>query len=252
VATASGVVFWMGVDKFYVYSGRVDTLPCTVREFVFDDINRDQEAQFFAGTNEGYSEVWWFYCSKNSTTIDRYVIFNYLDRAWYFGTMPRTAWLDSPLRQYPQAATTGNILVYHEAAVDDGTTNPPSPINAYIQSSDFDIGDGNNYMFGIRMIPDITFDGSDTSGATSNEPFVTFTLRPRQNPGANYKAASTPTVTSTQNYAAQTSYNVQQFTEIVYTRVRGRQMAFRVESNSVGTQWQLGVPKIELRLDGRR
>jgi hypothetical protein len=252
VATASGVVFWMGVDKFYVYSGRVDTLPCTVREFVFDDINRDQEAQFFAGTNEGYSEVWWFYCSKNSTTIDRYVIFNYLDRAWYFGTMPRTAWLDSPLRQYPQAATTGNILVYHEAAVDDGTTNPPSPINAYIQSSDFDIGDGNNYMFGIRMIPDITFDGSDTSGATSNEPFVTFTLRPRQNPGANYKASSTPTVASTQNYAAQTSYNVQQFTEIVYTRVRGRQMAFRVESNSVGTQWQLGVPKIELRLDGRR
>jgi hypothetical protein len=251
MATAAGVVYWMGVDKFYIYSGRVETLPCSVRQFIFNDINRDQEAQFNAGTNEGYSEVWWNYCSKNSTVIDRYVIFNYLDRVWYYGTLDRTAWLDSPLRQFPMAATPGNIIVYHEAAVDDGSTNPPSPINAYIQSSDFDIGDGHNYGYVWRMIPDITFDGSDTTGATSDKPFVQFTVRPKQNPGSNYGTALSPTVTSAQSYAGQTTYNVQQFTEIVYSRVRGRQMAFKIESNSIGTQWQLGVPRIDVRPDGR-
>ena len=251
MATAAGVVYWMGVDKFYIYSGRVETLPCSVRQFIFNDINQDQEAQFNAGTNEGYSEVWWNYCSKNSNVVDRYVIFNYLDRVWYYGTLGRTAWLDSPLRQYPMAATYGNIIVFHEAAVDDGSTNPPSPINAYIQSSDFDIGDGHNYGYVWRMIPDITFDGSDTIGATSDKPFVQFTVRPKQNPGANYGVADSPTVTSAQSYAGQTTYNVQQFTEIVYSRVRGRQMAFKIESNSVGTQWQLGVPRIDVRPDGR-
>ena len=251
VATAAGVVYWMGVDKFYVYSGRVETLPCSVRQFIFNDINRDQEAQFNAGTNEGYSEIWWNYCSKNSTVIDRYVIFNYLDRVWYYGTLDRTAWLDSPLRQFPMAATSGNIVVYHEAAVDDGSTNPPSPINAYIQSSDFDIEDGHNYGFVWRIIPDLTFDGSDTTGETSDKPYVQFTVRPKQNPGAGYGSALMPTVTSAQSYAGQTTYNVQQFTEIIYSRVRGRQMAFKVESNSVGTQWQLGVPRIDVRPDGR-
>ena len=251
MATAAGVVYWMGVDKFYVYSGRVETLPCSVRQFIFNDINRDQEAQFNAGTNEGFSEVWWNYCSKNSTVIDRYVIFNYLDRVWYYGTLDRTAWLDSPLRQFPMAATAGNIVVFHEAAVDDGSTNPPSAINSYIQSSDFDIGDGHNYGYVWRMIPDITFDGSDTRGETSDKPYVQFTVRPKQNPGSGYGAALSPTVTSAQSYAGQTTYNVQQFTEIVYSRVRGRQMAFKVESNSVGTQWQLGVPRIDVRPDGR-
>lgn len=251
MATANGVVYWMGVDKFYAYSGRVETLPCSVRTYIFNDINRDQEAQFNAGTNEGYSEVWWNYCSKDSDVIDRYVIFNYLDRVWYYGTLDRTAWLDSPLRQFPMAATEGNIIVYHEAAVDDGSTNPPSAINAYVQSSDFDIGDGHNYGFVWRIIPDITFDGSDTTGATSDKPVVNFTVRPRQNPGSNYGVADNPTVTSAQSYAGQTTYLVQQFTEIIYSRVRGRQMAFKVESNSIGTQWQLGVPRIDVRPDGR-
>ncbi len=251
IATAAGVVYWMGVDKFYMYSGRVETLPCSVRTYVFNDINREQEAQFFAGTNEGFSEIWWFYCSSNSSTVDRYVIFNYLDRVWYYGTLNRTAWLDSPLRQFPQAATNSNIIVFHEAAVDNGETNPPSPINAHIQSSDFDIDDGHNYGFVWRMLPDITFDGSATVGETSNNPFVTFTVRPRQNPGSGYGVSTTPSVTSAQSYAGQTSYNVQQFTEIIYSRVRGRQMAFKVESNSVGTQWQLGVPRIDVRPDGR-
>ena len=250
MATAAGVVYWMGTDKFYSYSGRVETLPCSVRQYVFGDINRSQYAQFFAGTNEGYSEVWWFYCSANSSVIDRYVIFNYLDRVWYYGTMGRTAWIDSPLREYPTAATTGNILVYHEAAVDDGTTNPPSPITAYVQSSDFDIGDGHNYGFVWRMIPDITFDGSTTPSPLN--PQVTLTMRPRQNPGSNY-GVSTPTdVTTPQSYAGQQTHNVQQFTEIVYTRVRGRQMAFRVDSNTIGTQWQLGVPRLDVRPDGRK
>jgi hypothetical protein len=252
VATAAGVVYWMGVDKFYMYAGRVETLPCSVRTYIFNDINRAQEAQFFASTNEGFSEIWWFYCSKNSTVVDRYVIFNYLDRVWYYGTMNRTAWLDSPLRQFPQAATDNNIIVFHEAAVDNGETNPPSAINSYIQSSDFDIDDGHNYGFVWRMVPDITFDGSDTSGATLDKPFVTFTVRPKQNPGSGYGVSTNPSVTSAQSYAGQTSYNVQQFTEIIYSRVRGRQMAFKVESNSLGTQWQLGVPKIDVRSDGRQ
>ena len=252
MATAAGVVYWMGTDKFYAYSGRVETLPCSVRQYVFSNINRDQEAQFFAGTNEGYSEIWWFYCSTNSTVADRYVIFNYLDRVWYYGALERTAWLDSPLRQFPMGATSNNLIVFHESAVDDGSTNPPSPINAYIQSSDFDIGDGHNYGFVWRMIPDITFDGSNTSGATTVEPSVLFTVRPRQNPGSRYSAAVSPTVASTQSYRDQSTYTVQEFTEIVYTRVRGRQMAFRISSDSLGTQWQLGVPRIDVRPDGRR
>jgi hypothetical protein len=255
MATASGVVYWMGVDKFYVYSGRVETLPCSVRTYIYDDINRDQFAQVYAGTNEGYSEVWWFYCSKNSSIIDRYVIFNYLDRVWYYGTMDRTAWLDSPLRQFPVATTgSNNLLVYHESAVDDGSTNPPSAINTYIQSSDFDIGDGHNYGFVWRMIPDITFNGSNTSGTTTINPEVNFTVRPRQNPGSAYSASNNPTVQSAaaQTYRTTTTYNVQEFTEIVYTRIRGRQMAFRVESNTRGTQWQLGTPRIDVRQDGRR
>ena len=250
MATAAGVVYWMGIDKFYIYSGRVETLPCSVRTYIFNDINKDQLAQVQAGTNEGYSEVWWFYCSANSDIIDRYVIFNYLDRVWYYGTLDRTAWLDSALRPFPIAATSGNLLVYHEAAVDDGSTNPPSPISAYVQSSDFDIGDGHNYGFVWRMLPDITFDGSTTPAP--EYPLVIFTMRPRQNPGSGYGSAYNDRVTTPQSYAGQQTYNVQQFTEIVYTRARGRQMAFRISSDTIGTQWQLGVPRIDVRPDGRK
>ncbi len=249
MATASGVTYWMGTDKFYVYSGRVETLPCAVRTYVYQNINRDQFSQCFASTNEGFSEVWWFYCSANSNVIDRYVIFNYLDRVWYYGELTRTAWIDSPLREYPMAAGADNYLYYHELGVDDGSTNPPSPITAYIQSSDFDIGDGHNYGFVWRMIPDITFDGSTTPSPL--KPTVTMTMRPRQNPGSGYGTALSPSVTSAQSYAGQSTYTVQQFTEIIYSRVRGRQMAFKIESNTLGTQWQLGVPRIDVRPDGR-
>jgi hypothetical protein len=250
MATAAGVVFWMGVDKFYVYSGRVETLPSAVRTFIYQDINREEFSQIHAGTSEGYSEIWWFYCSANSNVLDRYVIFNYLDKVWYYGTLSRTAWLDSPLRDYPTAAAIDNRLYFHELGVDDGSTNPPSPINAYLQSSDFDIGDGHNYGFVWRMIPDITFDGSTTPSPMY--PKVTMTLRPRQNPGSAYGTSANARVDSTQSYAGQQTYDVQQFTEIVYTRVRGRQMAFRISSDSLGTQWQLGVPRVDTRPDGRQ
>jgi hypothetical protein len=246
-ATAANIVYWMGYDKFYMYSGRVETLYCPLRQYIFGDINLQQQYQFFSGTNEGYNEIWWFYCSANSTVIDRYVIFNHLEKIWSYGNLSRTAWLDTPLRESPTAAGYNGQLIYHESGVNDGTTNPPSPISSYIQSADVNIGDGHNYGFAWRMIPDVTFDGS-----TVNNPSVTMTLRPRQNPGSNYSAAASPTVTSTQNYQGQRNYTVQQFTEIVYVRVRGRQMAFRISSNGLGVQWQLGVPSLDVRPDGRR
>jgi hypothetical protein len=247
VAVANNVTYWMGTDKFYMYSGRVETLPCTLRQYVFDDINLEQSYQFFAGTNEGYNEVWWFYCSANSTVIDRYVIFNHLERTWYYGTMERTAWTDSPLRDFPMAAGYDGMLIYHEDGVDDGTTNPPSPITAYCQSSDFDIGDGHNFGLVTRIIPDVTFDGS-----TVNNPTTVFTVRPRQNPGANYGDTDNPDVVSAQNYQNQQTYNVQQFTNYAYVRIRGRQMAFKISSDGLGVSWQLGTPRLDVRPDGRR
>ena len=245
--TVNNITYWMGADKFYVYSGRVETLPCTLRSFVYNDINMSQSFQFFAGTNEGFNEVWWYYCSANSDAVDRYVVYNYLERIWYYGTLGRSAWFDSPLRVEPMAITYGNQLVYHETGVDDGTTSPPTPIVAYVQSSDFDIGDGHNYGFVWRIIPDVTFDGS-----TVTAPALDFTVRPRQNPGSNYGPSNSPEVVSTVSYAGQRTYNVQQFTQQVYVRIRGRQMAFKVSSDTLGTAWQLGVPRIEVRPDGRR
>lgn len=247
VMTANNTVFWMGYDKFYSYNGRVDTLDCTIWREVFGNINLDQQAQFFAGLNEGFSEVWWFYCSANSDTIDRYVVFDYAENLWHYGTMARTAWLDTPLRQTPIAAGYNGQLIYHETGVDDGTTNPPSPINSYIQSADVDLGDGDRYAFVDKIVPDISFDGS-----TVANPKVTFAMRPRYNPGANYDATDTPDVISTQDYVAERQYEVQQFTQLIYVRARGRQMALRVSSNTVGVAWQFGVPRINVRPSGRR
>lgn len=261
-ATVSNVAYWMGQDKFYMYSGQVQTLPCTLRQYVFGNINNTQSYQFFAGTNEGFNEVWWFYCSADSTIIDRYVIYNHLEQIWYYGNLTRTAWLDSPLRAYPMAAGYADLnpaaapidyagidsgIIYHEAQVDDGTTNPPSPIAAYVQSSDFDIGDGHNFGFVWRIIPDVSFDGS-----SSEAPSVNFTILPRQNPGSNYGVSDNPAVVSTQSYVGQSTYNVQQFTQYAYCRLRGRQMALVVSSTDLGTQWQLGSPRLDVRPDGRR
>lgn len=246
-ALANNVVYWMGVDKFYTYSGRVETLPCTLRQYIFSDINLDQSEQIFASTNEGYNEIWWFYCSANSTTVDKYVIYNYLEKTWAYGTMARTAWLDSPLRTTPTAAAYDGKIVYHEVGVDDGITNPPTAIDSYVQSADFNIGDGHNYGFVWRMVPDITFDNSNVASPTAY-----FVLRPRQNPGSNYNVESNNPVVSANNYSGQRTYTVQQFTQLLYVRVRGRQMAFKVGSNTLGTAWQLGAPSIDLRPDGRR
>jgi hypothetical protein len=262
IATANNITYWMGTDKFYMYSGRVQTLVSTLREYVYSDINLDQSYQFMAGTNEGYNEVWWQYCSAGSTVIDRYVIYNHVDNTWYYGDWDnylgvpqgRTAWLDSPLRAYPLAATygvaggsTNTLLVYHESGVDDGVVNPANPIVSSVTSSDFDIGDGHNFGFVWRLIPDLTFDGSNV-----NQPSCMFTVLPRTAPGANYGPSNDPSVISTQNYQNQKTYAVQQFTQQVYVRIRGRQMAFQVSSNTLGVQWQLGMPRIDIRPDGRR
>lgn len=246
--TINNVTYWMGTDKFFIYSGRVETLPCAVWQYIFDDINKDQSFQVFAGSNEGYSEVWWFYCSTGSNTVDKYVIYNYLERTWAYGSMNRTAWLDSGLRQYPMAAyEAGSKVLYHEADVDDVSGLSPVPIEAYIQSSDFDIGDGHNFGFVWRILPDITFNGSN-----SNRPKVVMTVRPRRNSGTPYGLADRPDVQSAQNYTRQGTYDVQEFDGQVYTRLRGRQMSFRIESSDLGVAWQLGTPRIDIRNDGRR
>jgi hypothetical protein len=277
IATVNNVTYWMGTDKFYTYSGRVETLPCALRQYIYTNINVQEAFQFFSGTNEGYNEIWWSYVSVTGTTsngengtgtaatpntlVDRYVIYNHLERTWYYGTWngttvrPRTAWLDSPLRSEPMScigynssgAYTNGALVYQETGVDNNETGTPVAIDAYVQSSDFDIGDGHNFGFVWRLIPDVTFDGS-----TSAAPAVNFTVRPRQNPGANYGDSDNPAVTSALSYASTTTYNVQQFTQQVFVRIRGRQMAFKLESNTLGTQWQLGAPRIDVRADGRR
>ena len=245
--TVNNITYWMGVDRFYMYSGRVETLPCSLWQYIYNDINKDQGFQVFAGGNDGYSEIWWFYCSTNSNVIDKYVIYNYLERNWYYGTMARTAWLDSPLRQYPMAADYNRRILFHEAAVDDIAGDTAVPINAYVQSSDFDIGDGHNFGFVWRILPDVNFNGSNV-----NNPSVTMTVKPRQNSGAPYGVADNPRVLSSNNYALSGVYNIQEFTGQVYTRLRGRQLAFRIESNNLGTQWQLGSPRIDIRNDGRR
>jgi hypothetical protein len=245
--TINNVTYWMGVDKFYMYSGRVETLPCSLWQYIFNDINKDQAFQIFCGGNEGYSEVWWFYCSGTSNTVDKYVIYNYLDRVWYYGSMARTAWLDSGIRQYPMAADYNSRILFQESAVDDVSGISPVPINAYVQSSDFDIGDGHNFGFVWRILPDVNFNGSNI-----NNPEVTMTVRPRQNSGSAYGQADNPRVVSGDNYGVSAVYNVQEFTGQVYTRLRGRQLAFRIESTGLGTSWQLGTPRIDIRNDGRR
>jgi len=249
ITQGSGIVYWMGTDKFYTYDGRVQTLNCDLRKYVYQDINLSQNQQVFAGTNEGFNEIWWFYCSANSTNIDRYVIFNYAENTWYYGTMARTAWLDSGLRDYPIAAnpltaTTGNV-VNQEYGNDNNETGTPAAINAYISSSEFDIGDGHNFGFIWRMLPDLTFSGSDAAPT----PAVTYTLYPMVNSGSGTGTA----VAAGVNKLTGASYTITEgFTGQVFTRVRGRQMILKVGSNQLGTQWQLGATRIDIRPDGRR
>jgi len=245
-AMASGVTYWMGVDKFYKYDGRVQTLRCDLRQFIYSDINQLQFDQVFASTNEGFNEVWFFYCSSGSNTIDRYVVYNYAEDLWTYGTMARTAWLDTGLRGYPLAATYSYNIVNQEYGVDDNETGTALPIEASITSAQFDIGDGHNFAFVYRMIPDLTFRGS-TSGTT---PSVTMYLQGLNNSGSGVTQSGNAAV----NYTgpAPSVINVDEFTGQLFIRVRGRQMQMKITSNKLGVQWQLGAPRIDLRPDGRR
>lgn len=312
--TVNNVTYWMGVDKFYQYSGRVETLPCSLRQFIFNDINTDQLAQVICGSNEGYNEVWWFYASADSLVNNRYVVYNHLERVWYYGNLERTFWLDSPLRQYPMAAfsvqnsylssainssatsipvlnaasypnsgvviidsekifytgkntttLTGCIRGYagttaashlqysrityevpnqvlnHEYGNDDRSLPNAVPIEAYVETSDFDIGDGHNFAFVWRILPDVTFNGS-----SSNNPAVVLSVKARQNSGTPYGQGDSPTVQETQ------SVPIELYTGQVYTRIRGRQMAFRMASTALGVAWQMGAMRLDIRPDGKR
>lgn len=314
VATANNTTYWMGVDKFYVYTGRVEPLPCSLLRHVYSDLNRDQLNQVTAGTNEGFNEVWWFYPSANSTTNDRYVIFNYAENIWYHGSLSRTAWLDSSLRASPMggfsvqttylssaitsavteipvldtssyptsgtvtidnetitytgktavsligctrgtSATTAashtaytsvsyyisNQVMYHEQGVDDFSSQVAQAIDSYIDTSDFDIGDGHQFSYVWRMLPDLTFNGS-----TAATPRVQIAVLPRNNSGGPYLSPASPWVTRA------ATYPVEQFTGEVFTRMRGRQMRFRIQANEVGVMWQMGAMRIDVRPDGRK
>ena len=247
MVVANNVAYWMGVDKFYTYNGRVDVLPCALRQYIFADLNKDQAFQVFAGQNEAYNEIWWFYCSGNSSVINKYVIYNYLDNVWYYGNMARTAWLDSSVRPYPMAADYNNRILYHEVGTDDNSTGTPVPIHAYIQTSDFDIGDGHNFGFMWRMLPDVNFNGSNV-----DKPTVQMQVKPRVNAGSRYGPSDDPAVQSQDNYSTVRQYTIQEFDGQVYTRLRGRQMAFKIESTDLGVAWQLGAVRIDVRPDGRR
>ena len=315
--TVNNVTYWMGVDKFYTYTGRVETLPCALRQYIFNDLNFSQQQQIVCGSNEGYNEVWWHYPSADSDVNDRYVIYNHLERIWYYGTLNRTAWLDSPLQttpmgvysvqntflltaltastaanqtivvvdgtSYPNSGTltidseditytskTGNTftgctrgannttvashqaytpvnsgvtnsIIFHETGLDNGDDDVLVPIESYIESSDFDIADGNQLSFVWRMIPDINFTSS-----SAPTPQVTMTLKPRNFPGANYGTSASGAIDLSSKIP------VEQYTNQIYTRLRGRQMAFRIDSTMLGVAWQLGTPRIDIRTDGRR
>lgn len=241
MASAANITYWMGQDKFYAYTGRVETLPCTLRNHVFNNFNTNQADQVVCGTNEQWNEIWWFYPTESSDYNDAYVVYNHLERIWYYGTIARTAWLDTPLRHFPQAAntaggTTSGYLYNHEDGLDDDTV----AMDSYIQSSDFDLDDGDQFMLTRRIIPDIQFDGS-----TAASPTVTLQVRPRNFPGGAFTsdAADTQSVVET---------SVGAYTNQVFVRARARQMALKIRSTQLGVQWQLGAPRLDARVDGKR
>jgi hypothetical protein len=262
---ASGRVFWMGVDKFYVYDGRVNTLNCDLRKYIYNDINLQQNEQVFCSTNEGFNEVWWFYCSitgpdgtgtvlNPNTTIDRYVVYNYIEAdgkggqgIWYHGSMARTAWLDSGLLDVPVAATYSYNLVEHEVGYDNGESATTLPIEAYISSSEFDLDDGDRFGFIWRMLPDVTFEGS-----TVDSPSAVMTLIPMQNSGSGYNDPTSIAGSDNATVTRTAKIPIEKFTGQVYIRVRGRQIIMKIASTGEGVAWQLGYPRIDIRQDGRR
>jgi hypothetical protein len=233
-------VYWMGTGQFYMYNGTVTQMPCPVKEYVFSDINIYQLAKVAAASNAAFAEIWWFYPSATSEVNDKYVVFNYESNIWYYGTMSRTAWHDNAFAGLPIAAAQDGYIYYQESGLNDGSGDVPVPLNAYIESSVVDIGEGDQFMFASRIIPDITFRNSTT------EPTATFTIKARNYPGGNYFGTSNNSVVST------ATVPVQLFTEQSFIRVRGRSVALRVESNQVNTAWRLGSPRLDVRPDGRR
>ena len=240
-AAVQDTVYWMGQNEFYVYSGAVQKLPCTVKDYVFSDFNNLQAEKVFTATNSAFSEVWWFYPSASSSNIDRYVVFNYEQQVWYYGTLDRSAWVDRGLNNNPIAAGLDGYLYNHEDGFDDGSNNPATAITAYIESSQVDIADGNQFSFVSRIIPDITFRNS-----TAAVPIVTLTLKARNFPGGQYLQEDDGSVSKT------ASSPVEQFTNEIFVRLRGRSLALRIESDETGVGWRLGSPRIDLRPDGRR
>ena len=234
-------VYWMGQEEFYVYTGQVQKLPCSVKSYVFNDFNSSQSEKVTAGLNSSFNEITWFYPSASSDDIDRYVTFNYSESVWTYGTLARTAWIDRGILEKPIAANSDGRLYEHEVGNDDGTTSPASAITAFIESSQLDIGDGENFAFIRRLIPDVTFDGSETG-----TPSADFVLKTRNFPGAAYSTTDTSAVSRS------ATVPVEQFTDQVHVRLRGRSFALRLQSSTTGVQWRLGSPRIDIRGDGRR
>ncbi len=241
VTAVNDQVFWMGENQFYVYDGRTQQIPCTVRDYVFDDINQDQRELVTAGLNSAYYEVFWFYPSKNATEVDKYVVFNYSEQVWYFGTLARTAWIDAEIRSYPVAASPDRYLYNHEIGNDDGSTSPATAIQAFIESSPLSMEGGDQFQLIRRIIPDITFDGSEQATPTAK-----FTLQGYDKPGQSGQDSVNGTVTK------EASETVEKYTDELFLRLRGRAFSVKIENTGTGTQWRLGVPRVDVRPDGRR
>jgi uncharacterized protein YdeI (BOF family) len=235
------LVFWMGRGEFYLYDGAVTQIPCDVKEYVFSGMNVDQQLKVYAGHASAFSEVWWLYPSSNSQENDSYVVYNYEQRVWYYGRMPRTAWADRTVLPFSLAVSPDGYVYYQESGLNDGSVSPPVALEPYIESSVVDIGDGDQFMFATRIIPDLTFRNS-----TNASPTATLTIKARNFPGGAYFASDDEAVTKT------ASHPVEQFTNQLFTRLRGRSMSLRIESNQLNTAWRLGDPRLDLRSDGRR
>lgn len=241
VLAVDDAVYWMGKNEFYVYAGGIQKLPCSVRDYVFSDFNQNQSEKVFAASNTAYSEVWWFYPSSDSEDVDRYVVYNYVQQIWYIGTLSRTAWTDRGVNSLPIAASNDGYLYTHEVGFDDGSTNPPGPIVSFVESSQFDIGEGDQFAFVRRLIPDITFRDSTAAGPTAD-----FTVKTRNFPGGAYLQQNASAVEKT------ASVPVEQFTQDAHIRLRGRSVAIKVQSDLAGVGWRLGSPRLEIRADGKR
>jgi len=248
VVVASGVTYWMGIDKFYKYDGSVSTLRCDLRQHVFSNINLSQSLQAFGGVNEAFNEVWWFYCSADSTVVDKYVIYNYIEDIWYYGTMGRTAWIGADVSNYPVAATYSYNLVNHEVGVDNEETVTPTAINAYIETAEWDVGDGDSFTFIRRVLPDVTFRAS----TVASTPQLTMTIKPMQNSGSGFNSPQSLGGSSSASVVRIAQAPIEEFTGQVFIRVRGRQFILRYESEQLGTAWQAGATRVDVKPDGRR